>query len=553
MLATTLRRPAIVLLALALTACASDTAQKKSAPQASGMKLDARAKTASFDGAWSHLDRGGLVTCTAHDPDTPERVVDAFRRAGLQGAFGDDQYRRDLGVRTALLSAGVTLDSRQVARGGGSIALPSSGAGDVTGPLVFAGYGIVAEERQRDDYAGIDPKGAIVVLFTGRPDDVVRSGAFQEPDLARFGHERFKIETAAARGAAGVIFVAAPGGYDAEAGVLPEPQAASRWRASIPAVQVQTKLVQKALSPAGVSLEQLKKLLARDGTAAVATKVSARLAVDELPRSMPGWAVVGVARGTGGGDGHVLVHGACDDDPRWAHFRGAPRSTAAAAVFLGEMIARQPLDQTVLVAVTGAGGDAGRLAVSTAAPTPPNRTSVVLDVSGVRGREGPLFATASAGAGAGASWSRTIAMLPPGSGAPAAYGNRAVVDVRTAAGAPDSDDLGPALTQLLLDLAATGPVEGTGGGDAGPLGLRLLPAPPPFSGALVDAVERDAPADVGGLRPGDLITAVGGQETRSLGAVLSALGGAKGDLKVRVTRRGDLHDLLVPAASGRSR
>lgn len=39
----------------------------------------------------------------------------------------------------------------------------------VTAPLVFVGYGIVAPERGRDDYAGLDVKGKIVVVLSGAP------------------------------------------------------------------------------------------------------------------------------------------------------------------------------------------------------------------------------------------------------------------------------------------------------------------------------------------------------------------------------------------------
>ncbi|HEX7948531.1 MAG TPA: aminopeptidase, partial [Phenylobacterium sp.] len=39
----------------------------------------------------------------------------------------------------------------------------------VAAPLVFAGYGVVAPERGRDDYKGLDVKGKIVVLLQGAP------------------------------------------------------------------------------------------------------------------------------------------------------------------------------------------------------------------------------------------------------------------------------------------------------------------------------------------------------------------------------------------------
>jgi hypothetical protein len=204
--------------------------------------------------------------------------------------------------------------------------------------------------------------------------------------------------------------------------------------------------------------------------------------------------------------------------------------------------------------VTSAGGATGRAAYRSLQTPLGAKTGAVLDVGGVREREGPLFATSSVSSDAArGAWTRSVALLPAGSAAPGAFGQAGVVDVRTAAGAPDSDDIGPALTQLLMDVESAGGLPGAGRGGAAALGLRLLPAPPPFSGALVDAVERDSPADVGGVRPGDLILAVAGSDTPALGPALSALTAARGDVSIRVSRRGDAWDLLLPAAPAAGR
>jgi hypothetical protein len=43
---------------------------------------------------------------------------------------------------------------------------------DVSGRLVFVGYGVVSDELKRDDLAGIDVKGKIVVVLGGKPGNV---------------------------------------------------------------------------------------------------------------------------------------------------------------------------------------------------------------------------------------------------------------------------------------------------------------------------------------------------------------------------------------------
>jgi Zn-dependent M28 family amino/carboxypeptidase len=69
----------------------------------------------------------------------------------------------------------------------------------VTAPLVFVGYGINAPERGRDDYAGLDVKGKIVVLLNGAPT------GFQTEIRAHYSNANVKRAEAARRGAVGVI------------------------------------------------------------------------------------------------------------------------------------------------------------------------------------------------------------------------------------------------------------------------------------------------------------------------------------------------------------
>ena len=69
----------------------------------------------------------------------------------------------------------------------------------LTAPLVFVGYGVVAPERGRDDYAGLDVKGKIVVYLNGAPT------SFQTEERAHYGNANTKRVEAANRGAIGVI------------------------------------------------------------------------------------------------------------------------------------------------------------------------------------------------------------------------------------------------------------------------------------------------------------------------------------------------------------
>jgi Zn-dependent M28 family amino/carboxypeptidase len=71
--------------------------------------------------------------------------------------------------------------------------------------VVFVGYGIVAPQIRRDDYAGVDVRGKIVAILDGAP------GKFDGEERAHFGSNANKAATAAKKGAAGVIMLEAPG------------------------------------------------------------------------------------------------------------------------------------------------------------------------------------------------------------------------------------------------------------------------------------------------------------------------------------------------------
>ncbi|MCW5761492.1 MAG: M20/M25/M40 family metallo-hydrolase [Phenylobacterium sp.] len=74
----------------------------------------------------------------------------------------------------------------------------------VSAPLVFVGFGVVAPERGRDDYRGLDVKGKIVLVLSGAP------SAFQTEERAYYANARTKRAAAAARGAVGVISLSLP-------------------------------------------------------------------------------------------------------------------------------------------------------------------------------------------------------------------------------------------------------------------------------------------------------------------------------------------------------
>ena len=74
----------------------------------------------------------------------------------------------------------------------------------IEAPAVFVGQGVYAPELKHNDFAGLDVRGKIAVLFSGAP------ARFDNDRRAFYSASREKLRTLAERGAVGVVFVNTP-------------------------------------------------------------------------------------------------------------------------------------------------------------------------------------------------------------------------------------------------------------------------------------------------------------------------------------------------------
>jgi Zn-dependent M28 family amino/carboxypeptidase len=74
-------------------------------------------------------------------------------------------------------------------------------------PIVFAGYGVSAPERNWDDFKGQDIRGKIIVVLINDPDFEGGEGTFGGKAMTYYGRWTYKYEEAARRSAAGVLIV----------------------------------------------------------------------------------------------------------------------------------------------------------------------------------------------------------------------------------------------------------------------------------------------------------------------------------------------------------
>jgi Zn-dependent M28 family amino/carboxypeptidase len=81
--------------------------------------------------------------------------------------------------------------------------------------LIFAGYGVVAPEKNWNDYAGLDVKGKIVLVMVNDPDFGTSDSTFKGNTMTYYGRWTYKFEEAARQGAKGCLVVHddVPAGY----------------------------------------------------------------------------------------------------------------------------------------------------------------------------------------------------------------------------------------------------------------------------------------------------------------------------------------------------
>jgi hypothetical protein len=142
-------------------------------------------------------------------------IASEFAKAGLKPAAGDSflqpvpliEYAAD----RALTTLSVAHDGKPVE----SFHSPDAFANfpneiAVSGAVVFAGYGITAPELNYDDYAGIDARGKIVLLFNHEPQEADSASVFNGIGNTRYANNNYKLFNAQRHGAVAVLTMPDP-------------------------------------------------------------------------------------------------------------------------------------------------------------------------------------------------------------------------------------------------------------------------------------------------------------------------------------------------------
>lgn len=161
----------------------------------------------------------GRFTGSAGNYKAGEFIIEQFKKIGLKPL--NNSYKNEF-----LYSAGLSLEpssfvsfkytvqkpglppemwktlERRWNAGTDWLPVGFSSDGEVSGPLVFAGYGVTAKEINYDDYENIDVKGKIVIVLVDSAEHLPKQERFMQ-----YSTRRYKAQNAKEHGAIAIIFV----------------------------------------------------------------------------------------------------------------------------------------------------------------------------------------------------------------------------------------------------------------------------------------------------------------------------------------------------------
>ncbi|MCC7291200.1 MAG: M20/M25/M40 family metallo-hydrolase [Phycisphaerales bacterium] len=178
-------------------------------------------------------------------------IAARFKEAGLKPGVGGTSYLQTFEVPTRKEAtdegflAIAPLPTAPV-RGMDFVAMPYSSNDAFDGDVVFCGYGIDSDERKQTDFAHLDLKGKIALMFRGAPNA-------WEDDAETFRHSmaRTKVYACKERGAAAVMFIA-PNPKEGRPEGLPEFDGTIPDAYGLPALQVSRDLADRMLIAANM-------------------------------------------------------------------------------------------------------------------------------------------------------------------------------------------------------------------------------------------------------------------------------------------------------------
>src|SRR5215831_11486657 len=269
-------------------------------------------------------------------------IAGQFRLSGLRPMGGDNTYFQKFELTTGARIGEqneLDLNGKPLKINDEFVPITFSNTSQVSGPLVFAGYGITAPEYHYDDYQGIDAHGKIVVVLRHEPQESDPKSPFDGTNFTRHASFINKAIKAKQHGAQGIIFISDLNHDDEQVGSATRTEETDDL--GIPAVHAKRDPLLNVFKAAGKDVAAIQKQIDADlkpesfdlpnsrahiSTDIVRTRKTVRNVIAAVPGTDPTlrdeWVVVGAHYDhLGLGDSHSLapsqigqIHHGADDN-----------------------------------------------------------------------------------------------------------------------------------------------------------------------------------------------------------------------------------------------
>ncbi|MBI5837679.1 MAG: M20/M25/M40 family metallo-hydrolase [Candidatus Eisenbacteria bacterium] len=126
-------------------------------------------------------------------------------------------------------------------------------------PVVFVGYGVTADEKGYDDYAGVDVKGKVALFLRYLPADEDSTAPFGPSGRSRYADLRYKASNAFNHGARAAVAVLGPASHkDAPDVALPLRSDQGVGGGHIPVLSVRREVAEELLRTAATNMKDLR-------------------------------------------------------------------------------------------------------------------------------------------------------------------------------------------------------------------------------------------------------------------------------------------------------
>ena len=235
-------------------------------------------------------------------------IAKEFRAAGLAPGGSDGWYFQEfetvtgseLGPKNRLtIRAGTR--SIQAALRKEYVPIGTDGATQLSGPVVFAGYGITAEEHGYDDYKDLDVADKVVLVLAHEPLENDNASPFDGKIMTLHGQDSTKAFNAKSRQAKAILIVQDPANHPDEENDLSDPTLGTQVEdLGIAAFRIHRSLAQKILAAGKKDLIELQReidgALAPRSFALSGIEIQISLDVKKVRREVRN--VVGILQGT---------------------------------------------------------------------------------------------------------------------------------------------------------------------------------------------------------------------------------------------------------------